>query len=152
MLILLTHRVLFRRTHQSFSTTCCLNGGETDLPHFNVKLLYYIHVFQAGEIQPDNMLENNIKTVEVRQSFKVNSAYKNSIFIVFSIPLETVENSKPQRGENGREETARVFLSFCPPSWSIHNFSGDGNSESATVAVSKQDFLDKDAKTFLAEI
>ena len=26
---------------------------------------------QAGEIQPDNMLENNIKTVEVRQSFKV---------------------------------------------------------------------------------
>jgi hypothetical protein len=26
---------------------------------------------QAGEIQPDNMLENTIKTVEVRQSFKV---------------------------------------------------------------------------------
>jgi hypothetical protein len=56
------------------------------------------------------MLENNIKTVEVRQSFKVNSAYKNSLFIVPSLPLEIVGNSKPQREEKGREETARVFL------------------------------------------
>jgi hypothetical protein len=50
------------------------------------------YVSQAGEIQPDNMLENNIKTVEVRQSFKVNSAYKNCLIIVPSLPLEIVGN------------------------------------------------------------
>ncbi len=95
-----------------------LKLGRNWLPHFTVKLplptrtskVHFFYVSQAGEIQPDNMLENNIKTVEVRQSFKVKNAYKNNFFIVPSLPLEIVGNSKPQRGEKGREETARVFL------------------------------------------
>jgi hypothetical protein len=124
----------------------------TDLPHFTVKLplptrtskVHFFYVSQAGEIQPDNMLENNIKTVEVRQSFKVNSAYKKTLSLYFQFRLRLLgiqSHREKKRGERKQRE------SFCPPSWSVHhNFSGDSNSESATVAVSKQDFLDKDAK------
>jgi hypothetical protein len=56
--------------------------------------------------------------------------------------LNSILHSPYHRGGKGREETARVFLFL----WSIHhNFSGDSNSEYATVAVQAR-FLDKDTK------
>jgi hypothetical protein len=48
-----------------------------------------------------------------------------------------------RKGERGNSQSLSALLAGA---YIQHNFSGDGNSESATVAVSKQDFLDKDAK------
>jgi hypothetical protein len=62
------------------------------------------------------MLENNIKTVEVRQSFKVNSATKIafSLYLLFARLLRIQSHREKKRGERKQRE------SFCPPSWSVY--------------------------------